>query len=325
MLEDILETLYQHLILVSKLGNLPFTSLLGFFSLKKGNGSKVKKKEKKYLPPMFLYFDWILCILAIIACSVTLVLYGMSFGNTTSWIWFVTIIISFFKDIFGVQPVKIFFISLVTSFVWKKIDLGDESDVQKKSRKKVIETLLFEGNNTKHFPEEKGRNCSKKDTQNHPHAIELEEEGNSNSSKYSRATSSNIEEVHLSRNPQYDESNKEINVLRNLSADSSSASDHVSVERNCSVPFLPSKADLNKARVKALRKQKLYNAGKELFILIVFVYLAIQVPFTCVDQTESTRKTLRLDGNDKNLGFINFDQVRSFKVALSTHLTKSVL
>ena len=68
----------------------------------------------------------------------------MAFGNTTSWMWLITITICLFKDIFAVQPLKIFIISLVTSLIWKKIISEDETDIQKKIRKNVIEQLLFE-------------------------------------------------------------------------------------------------------------------------------------------------------------------------------------
>ena len=73
----------------------------------------------------------------------------MAFGNTTSKIWLITIFLSLFKDIFAIQPVKIFLISFVSSILWKKINVQDESDIQMQIKIQAVEEL-FAANNTSH-------------------------------------------------------------------------------------------------------------------------------------------------------------------------------
>ena len=73
----------------------------------------------------------------------------MAFGNTTSKIWLITIFLSLFKDIFAIQPVKIFLISFVSSILWKKIYVQDESDIQMQIKIQAVEEL-FAANNTSH-------------------------------------------------------------------------------------------------------------------------------------------------------------------------------
>ena len=109
---------------------------LDFFTTTQG------RQNKKLLPHMCLYFAWILCAITIIACSIVLILYGMAFGNKTSWLWLITIIVSLVKDIFLMQPLKIFVMSLVTSLVFKRIDAQDENEILKKIKRNLIEEVL---------------------------------------------------------------------------------------------------------------------------------------------------------------------------------------
>ena len=104
---------------------------------------KAENNEKKHIPYQFLYLSWALCFLTTITCSVMLVLYGMGFGNATSWEWLTTIFLSLFKDVFALQPIKIFVVSLVTSLVWKKVNFRDENDLQKKSREQAVNKALI--------------------------------------------------------------------------------------------------------------------------------------------------------------------------------------
>ena len=114
--------------------------LLDFFSATQSK----KKQNKKLLPHMCLYFAWILCALTILTCSAILILYGMAFGNRTSWLWLLTIILSLIKDIFLMQPLKIFVMSLVMSLVFKRINSQDENDILRKYKKNLIEEVLSE-------------------------------------------------------------------------------------------------------------------------------------------------------------------------------------
>ena len=114
-----------------------------YFSVDKQNGKSEQTKPKRGLPHQCLYLSWVLCALVIAICSVLLVLYGMSFGNTTSWMWLATIFISLFKDIFAVQPMKIFLASLFTSFVLKKIGSQDENYIHTENKWQLVEQAIF--------------------------------------------------------------------------------------------------------------------------------------------------------------------------------------
>ena len=77
----------------------------------------------------------------------------MAFGNTTSWVWLITIFLSLFKDVFAVQPIKIFLISFVTSLLWKRVKVQDETDFQRKIRKKAVDQLIIETHTFNGFTE----------------------------------------------------------------------------------------------------------------------------------------------------------------------------
>ena len=113
---------------------------LDFFS---ATQSKRRQKEK-LLPHLCLYFAWVLCAVSISTCSVVLVLYGMAFGNRTSYLWLITILLSLSKDIFVMQPVKIFVVSLITSLVFKRINSEDENYILRQYKRNLIEEVLSE-------------------------------------------------------------------------------------------------------------------------------------------------------------------------------------
>ena len=92
---------------------------------------------------MCLYFAWILCAVTILTCSVVLVLYGIAFGNQKSWLWFITTIMSLFKDIILTQPIKILLISLLASVFFKTVNPQSESDVQNRNKIEIVEKVLF--------------------------------------------------------------------------------------------------------------------------------------------------------------------------------------
>ena len=112
---------------------------LDFFS----HAQNTKRGNTKLLPHFCLYFAWTLCMITIFTCSLTLIFYGMSFGNTTSWEWLVTILISLFKDILVMQPLKILLISLLTSIICKKIVSQHETDFQRDNKTHVVAQVLF--------------------------------------------------------------------------------------------------------------------------------------------------------------------------------------
>ena len=120
--------------------NMLYVLPLDFFTTTQTKG----RQNKKLLPHMCLYFAWVLCAITILACSIVLILYGMAFGNKTSWLWLITILLSLIKDIFLMQPLKIFVMSLLTSLVFKSINLQDENDTIRKTKRSLIEKLLSE-------------------------------------------------------------------------------------------------------------------------------------------------------------------------------------
>ena len=118
--------------------NMLYVLPLDFFTTTQG------RQNKKLLPHMCLYFAWVLCAITILACSIVLILYGMAFGNKTSWLWLITIFLSLIKDVFLMQPLKIFVMSLLTSLVFKSINAQDENDILRKTKRSLIEKVLSE-------------------------------------------------------------------------------------------------------------------------------------------------------------------------------------
>ena len=249
---------------------------LDFFTTEKKKEKKEKNKPKKYLPRQCLYFAWILCLAAIVTCSVVLVLYGMSFGNTTSLMWLITIFLSLFKDVFAVQPIKIFITSLATAFLWKKINSQDETDIQKRNRREVVEQLLHQTIN------EKDRVClcfqgnSQYDT-NREVSRSKDQSTNDLNSQSMSADQSLI-----------DFSNAEVNRTNSLPTDDvyvqSNSSHQIQIKSiHDTANYLPSKTELERSRLDYQKRKKLWDLRKALLIRIIFIAFSFFVPYSSVN------------------------------------------
>ncbi|XP_065681235.1 polycystin-1-like protein 2 isoform X1 [Hydra vulgaris] len=90
--------------------------------IEKDKPSLLKEEKKKYLPPWCLYIAWFICVSSIFGCGFIILLNGMAFGNRKSLNWLSSVSIGFVKDIFFIQPIKIFFLSIFVALIVKKIE-----------------------------------------------------------------------------------------------------------------------------------------------------------------------------------------------------------
>ncbi|XP_065681237.1 uncharacterized protein LOC105847748 isoform X2 [Hydra vulgaris] len=128
----------------------------------KENKPTLKKSKKEfYLPHWCLYIAWFICICSIFGCGVIVIFYGMGFGNKKSLNWLSSVTIGFVQDIFFIQPIKIFILSVFVALIIKKIE-EDTSQVEQQGKmlaqdeswlhKPKDETTIFEQVNIEFKP-----------------------------------------------------------------------------------------------------------------------------------------------------------------------------
>ncbi|XP_065660241.1 uncharacterized protein LOC101238025 isoform X4 [Hydra vulgaris] len=162
------------LLLVSSLAKLPLQLLiikifrlkLKHFKYVKNNpnsfieSSKIKEKKKVYtLYPLHnvsnvsldeqqnthskksrlfngcLYLGWFVCVANIIVCSFIVFLNGTAFGNAKSLTWLSSVTIDLVKDIFIIEPMKIFVLAVIIALVVKKVN---EDTIEVENEGKVL-------------------------------------------------------------------------------------------------------------------------------------------------------------------------------------------
>ena len=74
---------------------------------KKKEKQKKAPKEPYLFPHWCVYVAWCIVFSSIIASSVMLIIYGMVFGNSKSWQWLTSVLMSFFQDVIILQPIKV--------------------------------------------------------------------------------------------------------------------------------------------------------------------------------------------------------------------------
>eukprot|EP00794_Sanderia_malayensis_P008988 gene8988-9948_t len=101
---------------------------------KKERAAKIKKKESFLFPHWCVYIAWFLASGTIIASSVMVIIYGMTFGNSRSLDWLSSITLSAVSDILVIQPVKVIAIAVFFALVIRKVE-DDQPDVEEKGKK----------------------------------------------------------------------------------------------------------------------------------------------------------------------------------------------
>ncbi|XP_047143817.1 uncharacterized protein LOC101238025 isoform X3 [Hydra vulgaris] len=91
--------------------------------------------KKPHLFNWYLYIGWFICVGNIFVCSFIVFLYGTEFGNAKSLTWLSSVTIDFVKDIFVIEPMKIFVLAVIVALVVKKVN---EDTIEVENEGKVL-------------------------------------------------------------------------------------------------------------------------------------------------------------------------------------------
>ena len=72
------------------------------------------------LPHFFVYFGWMLCILASLTAATFVIFYSVQWGTEVSNQWLTSALISFIQDIAVMQPIKVIALAVVLAVILKK-------------------------------------------------------------------------------------------------------------------------------------------------------------------------------------------------------------
>ena len=86
-----------------------------------GNVMADKSKNRDCLPHFFVYVAWLLCLATAVTSATFTFLYSIQWGKSTSDKWLTSILVSFFQDIFLLQPVKVVLLASLISIVVRKL------------------------------------------------------------------------------------------------------------------------------------------------------------------------------------------------------------
>lgn len=78
-----------------------------------------KSKERKFLPRIFVYIAYFLCLLSVLASSSFIVFYSLSWGSYITNQWLITIVMSLTLDIFIAKPVALMALVLIVSLLFR--------------------------------------------------------------------------------------------------------------------------------------------------------------------------------------------------------------
>lgn len=94
---------------------------------------KWKRKEQKFLPRIFVYIAYFLCLLSVLASSSFIVFYSLSWGSYITNQWLITIVMSLTLDIFIAKPVALVALVLVVSLLcrWRTDKLKKPKSLEK--------------------------------------------------------------------------------------------------------------------------------------------------------------------------------------------------
>ena len=90
-----------------------------------GSGDVVTKK-KSCLPHFFVYVAWMLCLATAVTSATFTFLYSIQWGKSTSDKWLTSILVSFFEDIFLLQPLKVLLLASLISIIIRKVPKAEK-------------------------------------------------------------------------------------------------------------------------------------------------------------------------------------------------------
>ncbi|NP_999801.1 receptor for egg jelly 3 precursor [Strongylocentrotus purpuratus] len=84
---------------------------------------KIKLKQRiRGLPHACVYIAWLLVFSTVLASSYITMLYGLKYGKQSSIDWLISLFIATFQSIFITQPIKILFLAVFVSLIFKQIE-----------------------------------------------------------------------------------------------------------------------------------------------------------------------------------------------------------
>ncbi|XP_041454654.1 polycystic kidney disease protein 1-like 2 [Lytechinus variegatus] len=84
---------------------------------------KIKLKQRtRGLPHACVYIAWLLVFATVVASSYITMLYGLKYGKQTSIDWLISLFIATFQSIFITQPIKVLFLAIFVSLIFKQIE-----------------------------------------------------------------------------------------------------------------------------------------------------------------------------------------------------------
>ncbi|CAF0709342.1 unnamed protein product [Brachionus calyciflorus] len=85
------------------------------------------KKQGRNLPHWVIYIGWFLVFVSILVPGFFVILYSMQWGKQRSEAWLTSLFMSFFQSLFIIDPLKVFIITAVITWILKKPDDEDDS------------------------------------------------------------------------------------------------------------------------------------------------------------------------------------------------------
>ncbi|WAQ97034.1 PK1L2-like protein, partial [Mya arenaria] len=95
---------------------------------------EVKKKKKCELPWWFVIIGWILLWIAVLVSAAFVTFYGIQFQDIKCKKWITSMLISFITSIFFTQPIKVFLVAIIFSFLIRKPTEDEEEDEEDEPR-----------------------------------------------------------------------------------------------------------------------------------------------------------------------------------------------
>lgn len=81
--------------------------------------AKKANKEMFLLPHYFVYVAYVVCFLSCAASATVTIFYSLTFGKEKAEAWLTSIMVSFWQDVFVLQPIKVFVLAMVFALFTK--------------------------------------------------------------------------------------------------------------------------------------------------------------------------------------------------------------
>ncbi|CAD5121089.1 DgyrCDS9629 [Dimorphilus gyrociliatus] len=103
-------------------------------------------KEKKLLPSFLIFVAWLLIFLSVSTSCFFVLLYSLEWGKEKSEEWLTSMLVSFSQSVLLIQPLKVFALAFILSFIFKKSDseIDDKEFLQHVENERVATEICSE-------------------------------------------------------------------------------------------------------------------------------------------------------------------------------------